>query len=56
MVNTCWFADVYGKEIERAPARLPADVVAAAEERGRAQTLRPAVEEIMSDTVDPQLG
>ncbi|UCC63660.1 MAG: hypothetical protein JSV36_00950, partial [Anaerolineae bacterium] len=47
VANSRWFEDVAGKHIAVAAATLPPDVVAAAQERGRARDLDATVAELL---------
>jgi hypothetical protein len=47
VVNSHWFEDVAGKRVSAAAATLPSEVVAAAQERGRARDLWTTVEELL---------
>ncbi len=49
VANSRWFEDVAGKHIAAVAATLPPDVVAAAQERGRAQDLWVAAEELLTE-------
>jgi hypothetical protein len=49
VANSCWFEDVAGKQIAAAAATLPPDVVAAAQERGRARDVDEAVAELLNE-------
>jgi tetratricopeptide (TPR) repeat protein len=49
VANSQWFEDVASKHIVAAAATLPPDVVAAAQERGRAQDLWATAEELLSE-------
>jgi hypothetical protein len=42
-----WFEDVVGRQIAAVAATLPPDVVAAAQERGRARDLEATVAELL---------
>ena len=55
VAHSRWFEDVAGKHIAAAAETLPPDVVAAAQERGRARDLWATVEEVLEElTKDPQ--
>jgi len=47
--NSRWFQDVYGRHVAAAEAALPPEVVAAAQERGRARDPWPTVEEVLAE-------
>jgi len=47
VANSRWFEDVAGKHIAAVAATLPSDVVAAAQERGRARDLEATVAELL---------
>ena len=47
VANSRWFEDVAGKRIAAVAATLPPDVVAAAQERGRARELDATVAELL---------
>ncbi len=47
--NSRWFTDVVGRPIDAAAAALPPDVVAAAEEQGRARDLDATVAELLTE-------
>ena len=49
--NSRWFEDVAGREIAAAAESLPRDVVARAQERGRARDLWATVEELLAEWV-----
>jgi tetratricopeptide (TPR) repeat protein len=49
VANSRWFEDVAGREIAAAAATLPPDVVAAAQERGRARDLWVTMEELLAE-------
>jgi predicted ATPase/DNA-binding SARP family transcriptional activator len=49
VAHSRWFEDVAGREITAAAEALPPDVVARAQERGRARDLWAAVEEILDE-------
>jgi tetratricopeptide (TPR) repeat protein len=49
VANSRWFEDVAGREITAAAEALPPDVVARAQERGRARDLWAAVEELLDE-------
>ena len=49
VANSQWFEDVAGKHIAAAAATLPPDVVAAAEERGRARDLWATAQELLEE-------
>ena len=49
VANSQWFEDVVGKHITAVAARLPPDVVAAAQERGRARDLDATVAELLAE-------
>jgi len=53
--NSRWFADVVGQPIAAVAANLPPDVVAAAEERGRARDLEATMAELLADLKDGSL-
>ena len=52
VANSRWFEDVAGKHITAAAAALPPDVVAAAQERGRARELWATAEELAGEFGD----
>jgi hypothetical protein len=47
VANSKWYEDIVGKHIEAIAATLPPDVVAAAQERGRARDLDATVAELL---------
>ena len=47
VANSRWIEDVSGRRIAAVTATLPPDVVAAAQERGRARDLDPIVAELL---------
>jgi tetratricopeptide (TPR) repeat protein len=49
VANSRWFEDVFGRYIAAAAAALPPEVVAAAQERGRARDLWATVEEMLAE-------
>jgi tetratricopeptide (TPR) repeat protein len=49
VANSRWFEDVAGKHIAAVAATLPPDVVAAAQERGRARDLWATAEELLAE-------
>jgi hypothetical protein len=49
VAHSRWFEDVAGKHIAAAAATLPPDVVAAAQERGRARDLWATAEELLAE-------
>ena len=49
VANSRWFEDVAGREIRAAAEGLPSEVVAAAQERGRARDLWATVEELLGE-------
>jgi tetratricopeptide (TPR) repeat protein len=49
VANSRWFEDVAGKEIAGVAAALPPEVVAAAQERGRARDLGATVQELLAE-------
>lgn len=49
MAKSCWFEDVAGKHIAAVAATLPPEVVAAAQERGRARGLEVTVVELLAE-------
>ena len=49
IANSQWYADVAGQPIAHAAAALPAAVVAAARERGRARDMDATVEELIAE-------
>jgi hypothetical protein len=55
VTNSRWCEDVFGRHIAAVAATLPPDVVAAAQERGRARDLWSTVEELLSK-LEEQLG
>ncbi len=54
VANSRWYEDVAGHEIAAAAAALPPDVVAAAQERGRARDLWATVKELLEDLTAQQ--
>jgi DNA-binding SARP family transcriptional activator len=54
VANSRWFEDIAGREIAAAASTLPPEVVAAAEERGRARDLWATVEELLVELVEQQ--
>jgi tetratricopeptide (TPR) repeat protein len=49
VANSLWFEDIAGKHISAVAAALPPDVVAAAQERGRARDLDATVRELLEE-------
>ena len=49
VANSKWFDDVAGKHIAAVAATLPPEVVAAAQERGRARDLDATVAELLAE-------
>jgi hypothetical protein len=49
VANSRWFEDVAGKQVASAAAALPSELVAAAQERGRARDLEATVEELLAE-------
>jgi tetratricopeptide (TPR) repeat protein len=49
VAHSRWFEDVVGKQVAAAAAALPPDIVAAAQERGRARDLEATVEELLAE-------
>ena len=49
IANSRWYEDVAGKHIAAAAETLPPEVVAAAQERGRARDLWATVEEVLEE-------
>jgi tetratricopeptide (TPR) repeat protein len=49
VANSRWFEDVVGRHIAAVAATLPPDVVAAAQERGRARDLEATVAELLAE-------
>ena len=49
VANSCWFEDVCGKPIAAVAATLPPEVVAAAQERGRARDLWVTAQELLEE-------
>jgi hypothetical protein len=49
VANSRWFEDVAGSEIASAAAALPPDIVAPAQERGRARDLWATVQELLDE-------
>jgi hypothetical protein len=56
VANVQWFEDVAGKQIAAVAATLPPDVVAAAQERGRARDLEATVEELLAELATDKSG
>ena len=54
VANSRWFEDVAGKHIATAATTLPPDVVAAAQERGRARDLDETVKELLVELEEKQ--
>jgi hypothetical protein len=52
VANSCWFEDLAGKHIAAVAATLPPEVVAAAQERGRARDLWATAEELAGELED----
>jgi predicted ATPase len=52
VANSRWFEDVFGAEIAAAAAVLPPDLVAAAQERGRARDLDATIAELIAEFED----
>ena len=55
IANSRWFADVAGRDIEAVAEKVPPEVVAAAQERGRMRDLWATVEELLTELRDVQL-
>ena len=55
VANSRWFEDVVGKQIAAVAATLPPEVVAAAQERGRARDLRETAEELLEELCTERL-
>ncbi|MBN2390702.1 MAG: hypothetical protein JXR84_08265 [Anaerolineae bacterium] len=49
VANSCWFEDVAGRHIAAVAAKLPPEVVVAAQERGRARDLQATVLELLEE-------
>jgi hypothetical protein len=49
VANSPWFENVAGRHVAAAAASLPPDVVAAAQERGRARDLEATVAELLAE-------
>ena len=49
IANSCWFADVAGRQIAAATSLLPPDVVAAAQSRGRGRELWETARELLAE-------
>jgi hypothetical protein len=49
VANSRWHQDVIGKPIAAAAAALPPQVVAAAQERGRARDVQATLEELLAE-------
>ncbi len=49
VANSRWFTDVIGRRIATVTAGLPPDIVAAAEERGRARDLEATMKELLTE-------
>ncbi len=49
VANSRWFEDVAGRRIAAVAATLPPEVVAAAQERGRARDLEATVAELLAE-------
>jgi hypothetical protein len=49
VANSCLWEDIAGREIDALAATLPPDVVAAAQERGRARDVLATVEELLDE-------
>jgi hypothetical protein len=49
VANSRWFEDVVGKHVTAAAAALPAEVVTAARERGRARDLEATAGELLAE-------
>jgi tetratricopeptide (TPR) repeat protein len=49
VANSAWFEDVIGRHISASTAELPPDVVAAAQERGRARVLADTLAELLAE-------
>ena len=49
VANSCWFADFFGKPIQSASASLPAEVVAAAQQRGQLLDARETAHRLIAD-------
>jgi hypothetical protein len=47
--SSCWYADIVGCQIAAAAETLPPDVVASAQERGRARNLETTVRELVAE-------
>ena len=52
VANSRWFEDVAGKHIAAVAATLPPEVVAAAQERGKARDLWATAEEMLKELQD----
>ena len=55
VANSRWFEDVAGKHIAAAAAAMPPEVVAAAQERGRARDLDATVAELLVELEGQQM-
>jgi hypothetical protein len=53
VANSRWFADIAGNEIAAAAESLPPEVVARAQERGRARDLWATVEALLDELGRP---
>jgi hypothetical protein len=49
VTNSQWFQDVAGRQIAAMAGTLPPEVVAAAQERGRARDLEATVQEVLAE-------
>ena len=56
VANSRWFEDVAGKHITSVTATLPPEVVAVAQERGRARDLWATAEELVAELGDKMTG
>jgi len=52
VTNSQWYEDVAGRHIAAVAATLPPDVVAAAQERGRARDLEATVDELLAELAE----
>lgn len=52
--NSCWFADIAGRQIEELAATMPQEIVAAAQARGEARDLWQTANELLTDLGEPE--
>ncbi|MEZ4681452.1 MAG: tetratricopeptide repeat protein [Caldilineaceae bacterium] len=49
VANSRWYYDVVGRQIDEAAAKLPADTIEAAQDRGRSQEWRAVLQQLLAD-------